>query len=257
MFGIVQVKREIIARHHPVQLRGNHPRKGDFRARDLALELVLRAPLPGIHKRAQIIFQSGIRGQNREDIRVGLVQKFDGVRERAVFPAPVNPQIPDNCRKQDNRRLHEEITLFLYPGLVQIEHDGIGTFIGVRDVRHEFRVDGIATVRAARVIEIDDVKFGLHLVFVEILEQFVVGDNGEVIEFVVIDIYSEPFGYLLFDIAVYHRETLSRSGSAQHDSGPERIDDIDPAVPFFLLVHELGGQIYRVFVFHQDGVLHE
>ena len=112
-------------------------------------------------------------------------------------------------------------------------------------------------MRAARVIEIDDVKFGLHLVFVEILEQFVVGDNGEVIEFVVIDIYSEPFGYLLFDIAVYHRETLSRSGSAQHDSGPERIDDIDPAVPFFLLVHELGGQIYRVFVFHQDGVLHE
>ena len=43
-----------------------------------------------------------------------------------ILAVLVNPQVPDNRRKQNNRRFHEEVTLFLYPCLVQIQENGIG-----------------------------------------------------------------------------------------------------------------------------------
>lgn len=80
------------------------------------------------------------------------------------------PQIPYNSRQKNNRGFHEEIALFLYPGLVQIEHNRVGRFVGIRDVRHEFRVDGIAPVRTSRIIEIDDIKFRLHFVILSVFK---------------------------------------------------------------------------------------
>ena len=43
-------------------------------------------------------------------------------------------------------------------------------------------------MRAARIIEIYHIELRLHLVLVKVLEQFVVGDDGEVIELVVIQV---------------------------------------------------------------------
>ena len=43
-----------------------------------------------------------------------------------ILAVLVNPQVPDNRGEQNNRGFHEEITLFLYPGLVQIQENGIG-----------------------------------------------------------------------------------------------------------------------------------
>ena len=131
------------------------------------------------------------------------------MRKSTILSVLINPQVPDDCRKQDNRRLHEEITLFLYPGLVQIEHNRVGGFVGIRDVCHEFRIDGITPVRAVRIIKIYHVKFGLYLVFVKVLQQFIVGDNGEVIEFIIINIDGKSFGNLLFDVIVYDGITLA------------------------------------------------
>ena len=124
------------------------------------------------------------------------------MREGAILSVLVNPQVPDNRGKQDNRGFHEEVTLFLYPGLVQIEHDCVGAFIGVADVGHELRVDGIAPVGTAGIVEIDNIKFRLHLVFIHVLQQFIVSDNGADVKFVVVDIDRKALGNLLFDIVL-------------------------------------------------------
>ena len=60
VFGIVQIQREIITRHHPVKLWRDHARKRDFRARYLALELVLCASLPSVHERGKVVFEGRI-----------------------------------------------------------------------------------------------------------------------------------------------------------------------------------------------------
>ena len=57
--------------------------------------------------------------------------------------------------------LHEEITLFLYPTFVQVQHDDIRRFVSVRDIRHEGRIDRVAAVAAAWVIEVDHIE--LHV----------------------------------------------------------------------------------------------
>ena len=60
VFGIVQIQREIITRHHPVKLWRDHARKRDFRARYLALELVLCASLPSVHEWGKVVFEGRI-----------------------------------------------------------------------------------------------------------------------------------------------------------------------------------------------------
>ena len=81
------------------------------------------------------------------------------------------------------------------------------------------------------VVEIDDIEFRLDLVMLSVLEQMVVGYLREVRELVVVDIHGKGFLDLLFDVVVHHGIALSRARCPQHDRGPERVHDIDPAVP--------------------------
>ena len=110
---------------------------------------------------------------------------------------------------------------------------------------------------ASGVIEIDDVEFRLDLVMLSVLEQMVVGYLREVRKLVVVDIHGKGFFDLLFDVVVHHGIALSRTRCSQHDTGPERIDDIDPAVPFLALIDKFCGQVYGIFVLHQSCFLHE
>lgn len=105
--------------------------------------------------------------------------------------------------------LYEKIALFFDPGLVQIQHDGVARFVGIGYVRHEHRVDGIAAVRAVRVIEVYDIELRADLVLVLVVQQRVVGNGGEVIEFIVVDIDTESFGNHLFNVIVHYRIGLS------------------------------------------------
>ena len=113
-------------------------------------------------------------------------------------------EIPDNCSKQDYRRLYKEIALLLHPCLVQIEHDGIGALVSIRNVLHEIRMNGIATVAPARVVEVDYIEFRLDLIAVQMVEQVVIGDGGQVRKLEIVDIHRVPLFNLLFDIGVYH-----------------------------------------------------
>ena len=80
------------------------------------------------------------------------------MRERAIFSILKDAEIPDDCRKEYNGGLYKEITLFLHPRAVQVEHDGICTLVGIGNIRHEGRMDRIAPVAPFRIIEIDHIK---------------------------------------------------------------------------------------------------
>ena len=49
---------------------------------------------------------------------------------------------------------------------------------------NEFRIDGIAPVRPAWIVEIYDIEPGLNLVLVHILQQRIIGDGGQVVKLV-------------------------------------------------------------------------
>ena len=76
----------------------------------------------------------------------------------AILSVLVNTEIPDDCGEQHNRGLNKEISLFLDPCAVQIHHDGVCRFVGIRYVGHEFGMYRIAPVGMFRVIEIYDVE---------------------------------------------------------------------------------------------------
>ncbi len=111
-----------------------------------------------------------------EDILVSAVEQFDGMREGAVLAVLVDAQVPDDGGKEDDRTLHEEVALLLHPRLVEVEHDGIGTLVGIRNVAHEVRMDRIAAVTPARVVEVDDVELRFYLVALLMAHHMVVGN---------------------------------------------------------------------------------
>ena len=176
-FGVIDVERELIARHHPIQLRRNHPRQRYLCRGNLSRQLLHRSTLPRIHEGRKIILQFGIRREDGKHVLVLSVEQFDGMRKRAVFPVLRNAQIPDDGSKEDNRAFHEEVALLLHPRLVEVEHNRIGTLVGIRNVRHEVGVDGIATVRPSRVVEVDDIELRFYLVPVQVVDEVIVGNH--------------------------------------------------------------------------------
>ena len=78
----------------------------------------------------------------------------------AIFASLVEFEEPDDGSKQNDRRLHKEVTLFLYPSAIKVEHDGVGRFVGIRDVGHKVGMNRITPVTSARIIKVDDIEFG-------------------------------------------------------------------------------------------------
>ena len=110
---------------------------------------------------------------------------------------------------------------------------------------------------ATRVIKVDDIKTRLYLVLVYVLQQLIVGNNGEVIKLVVVDVCGKAFGYGLLDVVIDYRIRLTATRCSQYDGCSERIHYIYPTVPFLALIDKLRRQIYRILIFHQSCLLHE
>ena len=170
------------------------------------------------------------------------------MREGAVCTSLIEFEIPYNTRQQNDRRFHEEISLFLNPRLVEIEHYGVCRFVCVRDVGHERRRNGIASVAPPGIIEVYHIEFGSFGVFVLVLQEVVIDNGTEVREFEVITVQREPFLNLLFEKVVHYCIRLTGTGCAQYDCRPEGVDNIYPSVVPLFLVVESGGEIYRVFI---------
>ena len=118
-------------------------------------------------------------------------------------------------------------------------------------------MNGIAAVRTAGIVKVDDIEFRLYLVAVLIVNQMVVGNHREVGKLEVVNILTESLFNLLLDERVYYGIGFSRTRRAEYDGCTERIHDIDPAVIPFFLVIETGGQINGIFIGEQVRFLLE
>ena len=217
----------------------------------------MSASEPGIHKGAEVVFEFRVGCQNRENILVPLVQELDGVREGTIPPVVVDAQEPDHGREKDNGAFHKKIALLLHPASVQVEHDGIGALVGVRNIGHEVRVNGVTAVRAARVVEIYDVESRDFLVTFLVIQQVVVGDFRKIGKLVVIDVLGIALFDLLFNKLVYNTITLPAAQASHADASPLRVYDVgEPVVPLFVIV-KFRRQIYGVLVLDQACFLLE
>ena len=81
------------------------------------------------------------------------------MRECAVAATVIDLQEPDDRGQQNDGTFYEEIALLGDPRLIEVQHDRVCRFIGVRDIGHKIAVDRVATVTVTRVVEVDDVKF--------------------------------------------------------------------------------------------------
>lgn len=67
--------------------------------------------------------------------------------------------------------------LALYPTAIEgTKHNGIGTFVSIRYVRHKGRIDRIAAMRLARVIEVNHEELRFHWVSIKVIEQVIVSN---------------------------------------------------------------------------------
>ena len=114
----------------------------------------------------------------------------------------VNLQIPDDRRQQNDGRIGEEVALLINPCFIEVQKRDVGAFVGIRDIVHEAGVDGIAAVRAAGIVEVDDAESRFDGVFVQMPEQVVVGNACKVVEFIVVDEHRETLLDMLFDIVI-------------------------------------------------------
>ena len=134
----------------------------------------------------------------------------------AILPVLIDFQKPNDGSQQYNRRFHKEISLFLYPRTVQVEHDGIGTFVCVRYVRHKGRIDRIAAMRLSRIIEVDDIELRLYLVGIQMMKQVIISNLGKVWELLIIDIHRKALFNLLLDVVVHDSVGLTRTRCSKY-----------------------------------------
>ena len=125
--------------------------------------------------------------------------------EGAILAVLINTQKPDDGREQDGGGLDEEVALLGRPSPVKVEHDVVGTLVGIGDVGHELRVERVAAVAARGVVEVDDIELRPDLVAVQMAEQVVVGDGAQVRELEVVNIGGITLFNLLLDVGIDHR----------------------------------------------------
>ena len=179
------------------------------------------------------------------------------MRERTINPVLVNLQIPDYCSKQNDGGFYKKVTLLFNPGAIEVEHYRIARLVRIGNVRHKFRIDRIASVRPARIVEIYDIEPGLDLILVHILQQRIIGYGGQVIKLVIVDVNRKALGYKLAYVTVDYRIGLAATRCSDNHAGTENIDNIDKSViPAFFII-ESRREVYRIFILHQSGFLHE
>ena len=177
--------------------------------------------------------------------------------ERAILTVLIDTEIPNYSRQKNNRAFHEEVALLAYPRAIEVKHYRVAGFIGIRNVRHEAGVYRVASVALAGVVKIDNVKFRLDLVAVQVVKQMIISDFRQIGKLIIIAVKRKTFLDLLFYVTVYHRIRLTAARRSQYKAGTERVHNIYPAVVPFLLIVEPGRQIYGILVLDKPCFLLE
>ena len=116
-----------------------------------------------------------------------------------------------------SRMTAEEIALLVHPCLIEVQKRDVGAFVGIRDVVHEAGVDGIAAVRAAGIVEVDNAEFRLDGISVEVAQQVVIGDRRQVVELIVVNQHREILLDMLSDVVV--QNCVALAAAWQSDNG--------------------------------------
>lgn len=139
---------------------GDQGGEGDAGAVDLALELF-----------AAVIGQGGDEGLNqrvgsghgpddrKKFIEVGLYQ-FQQVGEGTVPAVFVAAQEPDIGGEEADGGLDKELALEVDHAFVEGQDDGTGDFAGVGNIGEAGGVEGVASMAAGEVVEVDGVEDG-------------------------------------------------------------------------------------------------
>ena len=175
--------------------------------------------------------------------------------EGAIFSTLIEAKEPYHCGKEDDRRLHKEVTLLLHPCTVKVKHDGVGALVGIGNVCHEVGMNGIAPMAAPWVVEVDHIELRLDLVAFGMMQQMVVGNGGKVGVLVIVAIERIALLYLLLDEVVHHGIRLTAARCSEYDGGTKGIDHVNPPLVPFLLVVETGRKVDGILVLHQPCLL--
>ena len=188
--------------------------------------------------------------------------------KRAILTVLIDTEIPNYSCQKNNRAFHEKIALLAYPTSIEVKHYRVACFVGIRNVRHEAGVYRVASVALAWVVKVDNVKFRLDLVAVQVVKQMIVSDFRQIGKLIIIAVKRKTFLDLLFYVTIYHCIRFAAARRTQHKAGTERVHNIYPAVIPFLLIVEPGRQIYRIlvldkpcflletFIFHVKDIFH-
>ena len=124
--------------------------------------------------------------------------------ERAILTALIDTEIPNYSRQKNNQAFHEEVALLAYPASIEVKHNRVAGFISIRNVRHEAGVYRVTSVALAWVVKVDNVKFRLDLVAVQVVKQMIVSDFRKVRKLIIIQVERKTFLDLLFYVIIYY-----------------------------------------------------
>ena len=138
------------------------------------------------------------------------------MRESTILASLIEFEEPDNGRKQNDWRFHEEVTLLLYPCAVEVKHDGISRLVGIGNVSHKVWVNWITPVASARVIKVDDIELGENLIAGLVCKHVIVGNGTKVTKLVVVDVHREAFFNGLLDEVVHYGVGLTTTWRTEY-----------------------------------------
>ena len=118
-------------------------------------------------------------------------------------------------------------------------------------------MNGIATVATRRIIEIYHVEFRFDLVPVQIVNQMVVSNLGEIGIFEIIQKNGKSFFDNLFNVLIDNRIGFPAARSSQYHCRTKNINKVNPSVIRLSPEPEPGTEIDGILVFLQFSFLHK
>ena len=103
-------------------------------------------------------------------------------------------------------------------------------------------------MRTPRIVEIYHAKFRRDFVPSRMIQQMIVGDQGKVVEFIIVQEQTKSFLDALFDVAVNDGKRFPAAGKSDNRRSPERVNHIRPTrIPPFIII-EKRREIDGVFI---------
>ena len=177
--------------------------------------------------------------------------------QRTIPAILIPPQEPDIGGEKPDGGLYPEVTLHMDKALVEGEEHGAGDLGGIGDIIKAGRVEGITTVAAGEIIEVDGVEDGLNREVTFFLLEQVIGEPGEIIVFEIEDEEGHVFGEALADHGAKKISCFSTAGLAEDEVAAMDFQQVDDAVAGLVSEGIPGPEVEAVGVANKAFLLGE